>query len=459
MGQQSKYMKMVLVRPNYESHIITPPLGIGYLSSYLKKNGVESVIIDGLRDKLSQEEILNIILSEKPDAVGITCLTAFYNEVVNLAKLVKKSNIKCVIGGVHPTFMPRDTLSDSGADFVVCGEGELALLRLIKNNFANENIRGVYSIDNLKDSIEINKGDRIENLDALPFPDWEQINPNSYPRAPHGAVVKNFPIGIIMTSRGCPYECAFCASPKFYNRSIRFRTPANVVDEIRYLVDKFGIKEVHFEDDNLTLRRGHIVEICDLMIKNNIKVSWACPNGIRADRVDDELLDLMVKAGCYYFSYGVESANPQILQNIKKRETIESINQAIGLAAKKGISCQGFFIFGLPGETRATIKESIEFAKKSKLSRAQFLILDVLPGSELWETLKGKFVPRYNKNSYREPEWIPDNLSKEELLRAQSAAFRQFYFRPKIFLAMLKFVDWKQIKYLIKRFIDYRIIK
>lgn len=451
-------MKMVLIRPNYESHIITPPLGIGYLSSYLKKNGVESVIIDGLRDKLSPEDILNKILLEKPDAVGITCLTAFYNEVVNLAKLLKKSNIRCVIGGVHPTFMPQETLSDSGADFIVCGEGELALLRLAQNNFVNGNIQGVYSSGDLKDFSAITKAEKIENLNDLPFPDWEQIDPNSYPRAPHGAVVKNFPIGIIMTSRGCPYECAFCASPKFYNRSIRFRTPANVVDEIRYLVNRFGIKEVHFEDDNLTLRREHIAEICNLMIENNIKVSWACPNGIRADRVDRELLDLMVKAGCYYFSYGVESANPQILQNIKKRETIESIGKAIDMAAEKGISCQGFFIFGLPGETRKTIKESIDFAKKSKLSRAQFLILDVLPGSELWDTLKGKFVPRYGKESYREPEWIPDNLSREELLRAQSAAFRQFYFRPKIFLAMLKFVNWKQIGYLIKRFADYRIL-
>lgn len=458
-GANVLYMKIVLVRPNFESHIITPPLGIGYLSAYLKKNGVDSVIIDGLRDKLSQEEIFDKILSEKPDAVGITCLTAFYNKVVDLAKLVKKSNIKCIIGGVHPTFMPRETLSDSGADFVVCGEGELALLKLAKNNFVNENIRGVYSIDSLKDSIEINRAERIENLDDLPFPDWEQINPNSYPKAPHGAVVKNFPIGIIMTSRGCPYECAFCASPKFYGRSIRFRTPGNVVDEIKYLVDKFGIREVHFEDDNLTLRREHIVEICDLIIKNGIKISWACPNGIRADKVDDKLLDLMIMAGCYYFSYGIESANPQILQNIKKRETIESIERAIEMAAKKGISCQGFFIFGLPGETRETIKESIEFAKRSKLSRAQFLILDVLPGSELWDTLKGKFVPRWDKNSVREPEWIPDNLSREELLEAQSAALRQFYFRPKIFLAMLKFVNLKQIGYLFQRFKDYRIIK
>lgn len=453
-------MKIVLVRPNYDSHIITPPLGIGYLAAYLKRGGVDVAVIDGLRDGLSAEAVMEKIIAEKPDAVGITCLTAFYNQAVEIVHAVKKAGIKCVIGGVHPTFMPYDTLVDSGADFVVCGEGERALLDLAKNNFVNNNIPGVYSLNNLKSAAEpVGRAEKVENLDDLPFPDWDQINPNLYPRAPHGAVAKNFPIGIIMSSRGCPYQCTFCASPKFYGRRIRFRTPENVVREIKYLVDKFGVKEVHFEDDNLTLERQHISEICNLIISGGIKISWACPNGIRADRVDGELIDLMKKAGCYYFAYGIESANPQILKNIKKLETIESIKEAINLAAERGIECQGFFIFGLPGETKETIEESINFAKRTKLARAQFMILDVLPGSELWDTLKGKFVPRWGKSSYKEPEWIPDNLSREELMKAQSLAFRKFYLRPRIFFGMLKFVDFKQIKYLMKRLSDYRIVK
>lgn len=453
-------MKIVLVRPYYKSHIITPPLGLGYLSSYFKKNGFETKIIDGLKDNLSVDNLLQNILSEKPDAVGITCLTAFYNEVVHLAQRIKKNNIRCIIGGVHPTFLPYQTLVDSKADYVICGEGEIALLELVKKNFVNNNIQGVYSLQDFKDGNEvIKKAKIVENLDDIPFPDWEQLNPNSYPLAPHGALVKNFPIGIITSTRGCPYGCTFCASPKFYNRRIRFRTPENVVQEIKYLIEHFGVKEIHFEDDNLTLNRDHVYRICNLIIKNNIKISWACPNGIRADKVDEELIKLMKNSGCYYFAFGIESANPEILRKIKKNETIDVIEKSIEIADKVGISCQGFFIFGLPGETRETIKETINFAKKLKLSRAQFLILDVIPGSELWYELNGQFKPNWEKNSYKEPEWIPEGLSKKELMKAQTRAFRHFYFRPSIFVRLVRSIKVKQIKYLFQRLKEYRIIK
>ena len=453
-------MKIVLVRPNYDSHIITPPLGIGYLSSYLNRNGVSAVIIDGLRDHLSPEDLLKKILMERPDAVGITCLTSFYNEAVDLSLKLKKENLKVIFGGVHPTILPRETLADSQCDFVILGEGESALLRLAKNRFENDKIPGVYSLEDAEGKdVVFQKAEIIQNLDELPFPDWNGIDPNRYPQAPHGAIVKHFPIGVITSTRGCPYACTFCASPRFYGRKIRFRSPENVVDEIQFLVEKFGVREIHFEDDNLTLRREHIEKICRLILQRNISISWACPNGIRADTVDGELIALMKKSGCYYFAYGVESANPHILENIKKHETIESIQSSITLAAEHGISCQGFFILGLPGETAETLEETIQFAKRSKLARAQFLILDVLPGSELWETLRGKFEPNWSKKSYKEPEWIPAGLTKELLQQGQSRAFREFYLKSPWRLAKLALsIKLGQIKYLAHRLVDYRIL-
>ena len=450
-------MKIVLVRPKYNSHIITPPLGIGYLSSYLIKHGVEVTIIDALKENLNTNSTVKKIRAEKPDAVGITCLTAFYIEVVKLSKLLKKHSFKVIIGGVHPTFLPYQTLKDSRADFVVCGEGEIALLKLVKSHFNPKNIRGVYSLKDMKKNIPAIKAKVVENLDALPFPDWKQLDPNVYPRAPHGAIAKNFPIGIIITTRGCPYMCSFCASPKFYERQIRFRSTNNIIKEIKYLVKNFGIKEVHFEDDNLTLKRDHVNKLCKAIIRNKLKISWACPNGIRADKVDEKLLRLMKKSGCYFFAFGIESANPQILKNIHKLENIETIKRAIELANKVGIECQGFFIFGLPGETKETIRESIDFAKNSKLSRAQFMILDVIPGSELWDTLKGKFKPNWKKNSYKEPEWIPTGLTKKDLMEAQSKAFKEFYLRPITLFRFAKFIKLNQIKFLLQRFNEYRL--
>ena len=454
-------MKIVLVRPKYKSHIITPPLGIGYLSSYLRKNGIEVKIIDALKENLELKSVVKIILKEKPDVVGITCLTAFYIEVCKLSRMLKRYNYKVIVGGVHPTFLPYRTLKESKADFIVCGEGEKALLQILKSNFKPKNIIGVYSQKNIKKVKNIpfpQKAEAFMNLNQLPFPDWEQMNPNTYPRAPHGAIAKNFPIGIIMTTRGCPYMCSFCASPKFYDRKIRFRSVSNVIAEIKYLVKNFSIKEVHFEDDNLTLKRNHVEKLCKEIIKNKIKISWACPNGIRADRVDEKLLKLMKKAGCYFVAFGIESANPKILNNIHKLETIDTIKKAIELANKVGIECQGFFIFGLPGETKETIKESINFAKNSKLTRAQFMILDVIPGSELWDTLKGKFKPNWKKNSYKEPEWLPAGLTKNDLMKAQSRAFKKFYLRPIILIRFARFIKLSQIKFLLQRFSEYRLV-
>lgn len=453
-------MKIALVRPNYKSHIITPPLGLGYLSSYLKQSEIDTVIIDGLKENLKLNQMVGKILDLKPDAVAITCLTAFYKEAVSLSKELKRNKIITIIGGPHPTFLPYQTLVDSQADYVVCGEGEISFLELVARNFQNDNIQGVYSLKTLKDERQtIVKSPTVENLDELPFPDWEQINPGSYPRAPHGALMKGFPVGVIITSRGCPYECTFCTSPQFYDRKIRFRTPENVVAEIEYLVKTFKVKEIHFEDDNLTLKRDHIEKICRLLIQRKINVNWACPNGIRADEVDENIIRLMKDSGCYYFTYGIESANPQILKNTKKNESIETIGRAIEIADKAGIACQGFFIFGLPGETASTIKESINFALHSKLSGAQFIILDVLPGSELWKTLQGKFDPNWDKESYKEPEWLPDGITRKQLMAAQSTAFRKFYLRPKILLRLLKLVDQRQILYFIKRLKDYRLFK
>lgn len=450
-------MEIALVRVKYNSHIITPPLGLGYLASYAQKFGHKVLIIDALRDNLSNEQVVEKINAAGISAVGITCLSAFYNEVVELSKMLKAEGKKVFIGGIHPTFMPKQTLIDTGADYVSLGEGEISLKKLLEANFDGTGIQGIYNLENLPDKPI--KGEKVENLDDLPMPDWGQISPKSYPRAPHGAVTKNYPIGIIITTRGCPYGCKFCASPNFYDRKIRFRSPKNVVDEIEYLVKNHGVKEIHFEDDNFTLKRSHAYEVCKMIVDRKIKITFTCPNGIRADKVDKELLLMMKKAGCYCFAYGIESANPQILKNINKDEDIETIKKSIDIAADCGIDCVGFFIFGLPGETKQSIEQSINFALSSKLTRAQFMIFDVLPGCNLYDDLDGQFESDFSKESYCSPEYVPETLTKQDLIDAQERAFRKFYFRPRIMFRMLRSVTLSQIGFLAKRLLTFGIIK
>jgi radical SAM superfamily enzyme YgiQ (UPF0313 family) len=419
-------MRIVLTKTLYPAGC--PPIGLGYLSAYLKKHGFNPKIIDANVFKADNKKLVELIMAENPDVVGISCLSASYNQTVELCQMLKKQSVKCIIGGVHPTFLPYQTLLDTKADFVICGEGEVPLLKLIQNNLISDNIPGVYSLQNLKSAeTQIEMGERVEDLDLLPFVDWEQLTPGDFQRMPQMPLTKSWPVATVITTRGCPYNCSFCASAQFYERKIRFRSPKNVVDEIEYLVKEHGVKEINFVDDNLTLNRKHIEGICKDIINRKLDISWATPNGIRADKIDRDLLVLMKQSGCYLVYFGIESAHPKILKDIKKSETIEDIENAISLASELDIMTDAFFIFGLPGETLETIDTTIDFAVHSKLSRAHFFVLDILPGCNIWRDVKKNYEPNYSKKAYYEAEIAPDGLTPEILNKAASRAYKQFY--------------------------------
>jgi radical SAM superfamily enzyme YgiQ (UPF0313 family) len=299
----------------------------------------------------------------------------------------------------------------------------------------------------------------VMDLDTLPFPDWEQIEPDSYPPAPHGVFAKASPIAQVISSRGCPYPCVFCASPRFYDRQIRFRSPQNIVGEIEMLVDKFGVKEIQFEDDNLTLNRNHIEGVCRLIIEKNIKAAFSCPNGIRADKIDDELAKLMRQAGFYYCALGIESADKTILKNIKKSETIETITSAVQILKKNGFVVMGFFILGLPGETKETIQKTIRYTIDVGLDRALFSIFEMFPGCELWTTLRGKFKIHFNGGSLSEASYVPEGLSAVDLQKAQSAATRKFYLRLSVLLKTLPYFRPRTIIYLLRNMTIFGLIR
>jgi anaerobic magnesium-protoporphyrin IX monomethyl ester cyclase len=450
-------MKIALVRPLYHSHLITPPLGIGYISSACKAKNIDAVIIDGLNLDLQPQQIAE--RCRDYPIVGISLMASYINEAAQLTRLLKETGAKVVIGGPYATVLPRQALEETGADFAVVGEGEETFPELVKSIAAGAQSlpAGVVSARGggfFKERFFLN------DLDAVAFPDWQQMDPRAYKKAPHGGVVKHFPVAPVITSRGCPYECTFCASPRIWKRSIRYRSARNTVDEIEYLVKNFGVREIHFEDDNLTMKKEHAHAICELILARDLRISWATPNGVRADTLDAPLLELMRRSGCYYIAFGIESANSAILQNIKKKTDIESISRAIRLARAAGIVTQGFFIFGLPGETRQSMDETIDFALKSGLDRAQFLLLDVLPGSELWDTLGEKrCVSLREARSYQDVTWLPEGVSREELAAIQAQAFRKFFLRPRQLYGIVKYLKLSQISFAAQRLMDYRIVK
>lgn len=449
-------MKVVLTRPNYHSHLITPQLGMGYISSYLKSHGITTSVIDGLNLGLTNEEIAR--RCEGADIVGINCLSDYFPKVVELATLLKAKNKKVVIGGPHASVLPKETLVATGADCVVVGEGEETMLEIAENLRDGRPLSGIPGAVT-REASGLTKRPYIKDLDSLPFPDWESMDPKTYKKAPHGGFVKKFPVAPITSTRGCPYECTFCASPEIWGRRIRYRSPKNVVDEIEYLVKEFGVKEIHFEDDNLTLKRAHVEGICELILERKLKVSWATPNGIRVDTINQKLLKLMKRSGCYFIAFGIESGNESILRKIKKETDLATITYAVHEAKKAGLMTQGFFIFGLPGETETTIQNSIDYAKSIPLDKAQFLLLDVLPGSELWNDLRSKSLNTdSSRRSYQEVTWVPEGVTKELLEKAPSKAFKSFFLRPRQFLCALRFIKPSQFTFVLRRMADFGVL-
>ena len=444
-------MKIALVRVNIPTLQLVPPLGLGYIASYLNQHNIETIIIDGLRDCLTNDDILEIIKKETPDAVGIGCLTAEYNVVMNLSNLLKENGQRVILGGIHPTVFPYRTLVDSKADFVICGEGEIAFTKLALNNFHNKGLKGIYALEDLtEDADNIQFAEYEENLDALPFPLWEKISPKTYKARPAGLIYKKMPIGYIITSRGCVFDCIFCACPYIAKNKVRFRSIENIISEMKELINLYGVKEIKFLDDNIGFKKEHILGLCKAIIENNISIPWAS-TGFRANNIDDTVVSMMKKSGCYNISIGIESANKEILKKVKKSETIEEITNAINIIHKYKIICGGLFIFGLPGETKETMRETINFALKSKLILASFNILDILPGSQLWKDLNYKFNRKEIENSYSQPRDIYKNITNHDIILMQRKAFSSFYFRPKIAFKLLSFIKKEPVMYFFGR--------
>ena len=451
---------LLLIKPYFKTHLIAPVIGLGYIASYLKSKGYEVEILDALRLNMDINDVIQYANKIKPEAIGISVLSLYSKEAFILSRKLKENGHKIIIGGVHATFAPYETLIESNCDYVIAGEGEIAMYMLAKNNYTNNNIKGVYSLQNLKNFEETYEyADEIENLDELPFPDWKQIDPRLYPIAPQGVIVKKTPVGIIMSSRGCPYSCTFCSSCNLFKKKLRFRSAKNVIDEIEYLHNFFNVKEFQFIDDNLTLNKDFILSLCKEIKNRNLNICWSCPTGIRADKFDEEIASAMIDAGCYLITFGIESSDNELLNKIKKRENIEVISAAIKIAKKTGIMIVGNFILGLPGETEHSINKTINYAVNSDLDFAQFAILRLLPGSELYKTYMDNKDLTYSVSSFSQVDYIPDSLTENKLIELQGKAFRKFYFSKMRMFKAIKFIHFAQIKYLIFRLFEYHFFK
>ena len=474
--QLNSRLKVLLISPMYNSSIVAPCLGLGYLASALKKNGHDVLILDGLREKIEYNP-------SEWDIVGVSAMSTYFPECIEEVKKAKSYGLKTIIGGPHIICDPIQSLIDSGADYAAIGEGERTMTQLAAGlppaqvdglaYWNNGKVVQSKQSDSMIGDTESGattflmkenmytlqvgklKRDFQLNIDDFGRPDWSSIDPRTYPVAPHGMIAHAHPIAPIITTRGCPYSCTYCSAPITAGKRMRYRDPKNVVDEIEMLVNDFGVKEIQIEDDNFTLNRKHCITICEEILKRGIKVLWSLPNGVRIDKLDKEMLLLFKKAGCVSMALGIESANQRILDMIKKELNQEIVKKVVQDVADVGIETVGFFMIGFPTETKQEIENTINFALELPLTRAIFAKVTPLPGTELFDLWEEKYsetgkVDWKTFNYYQfDADWA--DCSFEEIAKLQTRATFRFYLRPKQLLTMLKQLNFAQYKRAITR--------
>lgn len=465
-------MRILLVSPINRTYVIMPPLGLGYLASSVRKRHSVS-ILDCKKEGMGYKGFSVYIKNNKFDLIGFQVFSYDINSVIKHIEIIRHlrgNSVTIVAGGPHPSGLAHTIFDDiPGLDFAFKGESEIGFAKFVEylhsSSFSDKGGRYKAMSEvpglifrNAENKIVINDSEFVEDLDSVGLPSWDLMNPASYPDAPHGAFARAFPTAPMIITRGCPSLCTFCAGKSISGHKIRKRSIANVWTEVEYLVDRFGVKEILIEDENFTLHRELLNDFCIRMINYKQKISWSFPAGVRLDTLNADNVCLMEEAGCYSMAVGIEFGSQKIHDLTKKRLTIELIEEKIALLSQSKIKVTGFFLMGIPGETKEDILSTINFANRLDIDRAQFNNFMPLPGSELWSELAQKNKLRninWDRFFVHDVAYVLDGISRKELKRLQRRAYLRFYLRLKIICKLLKEIrSFGHSKMLLKRFID-----
>ena len=419
-----------------------PPLNELYAVTYLRRAGLNAFFLDAQSEPNYYEKLLKNGY-EGVCAVAIMSSTQSFNDDVKIFERIKELNkeIRTIVFGSHPTFMPNYCLQKEAIDYIVMREPEETLLNLfqaISNCEGIENIEGI-GFRSQSNEIIVNPCRPFIDMDTLPIPDRsflpervDYFNP----------VVKKMPYTTMQTSRGCPGRCIFCTVPSFYGKKYRFRSVDSVLDEMRYL-KRSGYNEIFFRDETFTFFKKRNIEICESILKENMNILWIA--NTRVDMIDRDTMKLMKKAGCHMLKFGVETGNDDILLNYKKGITCSQTEEVFRSARETGLDTHAHIVFGGPGETPETIKRTIRFVNKIKPTTVTFGILTPYPGTELFQTVAQqhpeiKDGTDSNMDDLHVKGFFSESIcgmSSLDLSNAVVEAYRSFYIRPTYLLERL----------------------
>jgi radical SAM superfamily enzyme YgiQ (UPF0313 family) len=381
-----RHKRILLVQAKYDSTFSNVlPAGIGYLSEFLTSNGIENDVFDLNVKKNSEKAFLEKVTRFMPDIIGFSMMSLNYKSNYSVMRRLKEKmpTVSIIAGGAHVSTMRKKVLEDCDAiDYGAVLEGEHTLLELAQGT-APRDIKGLI----YRDGHEIiYNGDRpfIDDLDLLPFPKYEKFDKSDYSS-----------LLSIFSSRGCPFECTYCPVRLAIGRRFVARSAANVADEIAYQYS-LGYRQFSFRDDNFTLFRERVYEICDEIEKRRLKGLYLmCDNGVRADKIDRPLLNRMKEVGFRMIGLGVESGEDRILKSLKKSATVRVMEDAISAACDLGYIVELYFLIGAPGETWEDFEKTVRLAVKYPVLITSFYHILPYPNTELFDTVeKGGYLLR-----------------------------------------------------------------
>jgi len=420
---------------------IRPHLGLLSIGAVLKKAGHQVHLVDGLASQLSPEETAREVLRKSPQVVAITAYSLSVFNAAEIARRVKEASdrVLTVIGGPHLTAIPEETMARfESFDVGVIGEGEVSIAEVVEAADVAElrSIKGLIVRDGERLHLT---GSRplIADLDSVPFPAWELLEgfPRRYPLK--RIRYRQYPVGDMCTSRGCPCACTFCDKAVF-GSCFRTFSASYVIEAIDRLRELFGVREIMFKDDMIMLKRERLIEICERLLERYWGLTWTCMG--RADCVDPELLKLMRKSGCWQISYGIESGNQALLDAVHKSLSLEQTEHALEITREAGISPRAFFILGLPFETEQTIRRTIDFAKRAPLDDINVGLLTPFPGTRMYAEADahGTFERDWRKMNKFRAVFVPFGLTRETLERYLKRFYFEFYGRPNILMKQMR---------------------
>ena len=374
-----RFQRVLLVTPDPHADWrgIMPHLGQAYLAQTLQENGIEYNILD-LNLGYKPKDLVRKIEDYRPDLIGISLISFEYKRFYNLLSDIKKRfpDIKIIVGGPHVTIMREQVLNECAAiDYGVVYEGEATLSELCLGELAEDKIKGLIF---KKGGSIVYTGDRQfeHNPDRIPWPRYEKFELDKY--------VKE---RVIYSSRGCPHLCIFCPN-RILSPIYRPRSPQHVVDEMEYWHKK-GIRQFNFDDDNFNLIQERVYKICDEIERRGLKnLFLRCSNGIRANKVDRQMLIRMRDVGFKYIAFGADAGNDRMLKIVKKGETIEDIEQAVRNACELGYDVKILFVVGTPYETREDVEDKVKLTRKYPVQEVHFYNTIPTPGTELFDWVR-----------------------------------------------------------------------